>query len=257
MKKQLLLGALALCLAGGALAQEKTLRIGLEASYEPFTYKSPDGRLVGFEIDLAQALCAEIKARCSFVEQDFKGIIPALNARKFDVIMSSLTITEERKRAVAFTDKYYNTPSRLLARLSSKLSGAPDSLKGRRVGVLKGSTQERYAQKVYAPAGAVVTAYDTQQQIYLDLRANRLDATVADSVESALGFLKKPEGQGFGFIGPALRDAEIFGPGIGAAVRKADGVLRDELNAAIKTLRGNGGYQKISAKYFDFDVYGE
>ncbi|RQW23920.1 ABC transporter substrate-binding protein [Rhodobacteraceae bacterium CH30] len=256
MKKLAVSVALALSCSGLALAEQpKQIRIGVDATYEPFASKSADGKLVGFDIDMANALCAQMKAKCVFVEQDWKGIIPALNAKKYDAIISSMSITDERKKAVDFTDKYYHTPSRLIAKAGS-VKGTPDSLNGKKIGVLKASTQEKYAQKYYAPAGAIVVPYDNTQQVYLDLNAGRLDGTVADSVEGSTGFLKKPEGKGFAFIGPVLADQTIFGYGAGIALRKGDDALRNGFNGAIKAIRANGTYKKVNDKYFNFDAYG-
>ncbi|NDV12680.1 ABC transporter substrate-binding protein [Crenobacter caeni] len=253
MKKITLLAAL---VASGLAHAADPIRIGVDATYEPFAYKSADGKLVGFDIDMANALCAQMKAKCVFVEQEWKGIIPALNAKKYDAIVSSMSITEERKKAVDFTSKYYHTPSRLIARAGS-VSGTPDSLKGKRVGVLKASTQEKYALKYYQPAGATVVPYNSTQQAYLDMAAGRLDATVADSVEGSTGFLKKPEGKGYAFVGPVLKDEAIFGHGAGIAVRKGDDALRNNFNKAIVDVRKNGTYKKVNDKYFAFDAYGE
>ncbi|MFC4158020.1 ABC transporter substrate-binding protein [Chitinimonas lacunae] len=257
MKKTALLGAfVALAVSSSAFAKEwKEIRIGLEAAYEPFTYKTADGKLTGFDVDIANALCEQMKAKCSFVEQDWKGIIPALRANKFDAIISSMSITEERKKAVDFSAKYYHTPQRLVGKTGAG-DGSPASLKGKRVGILKASTQEKYAQKYYAPAGATLVPYDAQQQVYLDLAAGRIDYTVADAVEVGEGFLKKPEGKAFAYIGAELKDDQLFGLGAGVAVRKSDTDLRDQFTAAIKAIRANGVYKKINDKYFKFDVYG-
>jgi arginine/ornithine transport system substrate-binding protein len=245
-----------LVLPGLATAKDWTeLRVGVDAAYKPFTYKTADGKLTGFDIDIANALCMQMKIKCSFVEQNWDGIIPALNARKFDAIISSMSITDDRRRAVDFTNKYYETPTRIVAKAGSSYS-APESLKDKRVGVLKASVQEKYALAVLAPAGASVVSYDTQEQVYLDLKSGRLDATVADAVEAGEGFLKSPDGQGFVFIGPELRDPKFFGYGAGIAVRKTDSDLRDKLNEALKEIRANGVYKKLNDKYFSFDVYG-
>ena len=247
---------LLLAIATHAAARDwSEIRIGVDPAYKPFTYKTDDGKLAGFDIDIAHALCNELKARCTFIEQNWDGIIPALNARKFDAIISSMSITDERRRAVDFTDRYYNTPTRIVAKAQS-IAGTPESLKGKKVGVLKASVQERYAKLVLAPAGADVVSYDTQEQVYLDLKSGRLDATVADAVESNEGFLKTPDGRGFGFVGPELTDPKYFGYGAGIAIRKSDSDLRDKLNAAIKAIRANGTYKKINDSYFTFDVYG-
>ncbi|MBB5017001.1 arginine/ornithine transport system substrate-binding protein [Chitinivorax tropicus] len=258
MQKRVLIAAMWLsALVATVQAKEwKTIRIGLEAAYKPFTYKTPDGRLAGFDIDMANALCAQMKAKCTFVEQDWDGIIPALNAHKYDAIISSMSITEERKRVVAFSDKYYHTPSRLIAKLDKKLTGTPESMKGKRIGVLRGATQEQYAADLYGRAGAQVVPYGSQNEAFLDLSSGRLDATLVDSVVGKVDFLDTPAGRSYGFIGAVLDDPKYIGAGVAVAVRKSDTDLRDQFSAAIKAIRGNGVYKQVQTKYFDFDVYG-
>jgi arginine/ornithine transport system substrate-binding protein len=248
--------ALAIGIDAIAARDWSTLRIGVDATYRPFTFKTPDGQLTGFDVDIAKALCEQMKARCSFVESSWEGIIPGLRANKFDAIISSMSITDERKKAVDFTDKYYNTPSSVIAK-AGVLDGSVESLKGKRVGVLKASTQETYAKRVLAPAGANVISYDSTQQSYLDLRSGRLDAAVADKVEGRIGFIDTPEGKGYAFVGPELFDPKYFGSGSGIAIRKEDTDLRDRLNVALKAIRANGTWKKVSDKYFDFDIYGK
>jgi arginine/ornithine transport system substrate-binding protein len=239
-----------------ALARDwSTIRIGVDATYKPFTYKTPDGKLTGFDVDIANALCDEMKAKCTFVESSWEGIIPGLRANKFDAICSSMSITDERKKAVDFTDKYYSTPTIVIAKPGS-MDGSVASFKGKRTGVLKASVQETYAKAVLGPAGATVVSYDSTQQSYLDIKSGRLDAVVVDKYEGKGGFLDTPDGKRFAVVGPDLVDPKYFGTGAGIAVRKSDGELRDKINVALKTIRANGTYQKVATKYFDFDVYG-
>lgn len=237
-------------------ADMKELRVGQDPTYEPFEYKTPDGKLVGFEVDIANALCAEMKMKCVFFDQSWEGIIPSLLAKKYDVIISSMSATDERKKTVIFSSKIYNTPSRVVAKRGSGIDGSPASLKGKKIGVLKGSTQEAYANKVFAKAGATVVGYGNTQDSYLDMASGRLDALVADIVEVKAGLLNKPEGKPFELVGTSLDDP-LFTVGTSAALRKTDTKLRDQINVAIKAIRANGTYKKIADKYFDFDVYGK
>ncbi|MDO9610248.1 MAG: ABC transporter substrate-binding protein [Serpentinimonas sp.] len=232
------------------------LRVAVDATYKPFTYKTSDGRLTGFDVHIAQALCNELRRRCVFVEQVWDGMIPGLLARKYDVIISSMSITDERRRVVDFTDKYYSTPSGIVVRTGTPFTG-PASLRGKRIGVLKGSTQERFALGELRPAGVIIVPYDAQNQVYLDIQSGRLDGTVADRVEVTAGFLSKPEGRGFGFVGPELRDRRYFGDGMGIALRRGQDELRTQLNNAIRAIRANGTYDRIARLYFDFDIYGD
>ncbi|MBS0506694.1 MAG: transporter substrate-binding domain-containing protein [Proteobacteria bacterium] len=253
MQKSIIALALA-GLAGTAVAAD--LRVGLNPAYEPFESKTATGEIVGFDVDIANALCEQIKRKCVFVESEWDSIIPGLQAKKYDVIISSMSITPERARVVDFTQRYYKTPSAIVVKKSTKYDG-PASLKGMKIGVLKGSTQEKWALGELKPAGVNVVPYQSQNQVYLDLKAGRLDGTVADKVEVNGGFLRKPEGQDYGYVGHDQYEPKYYGDGIGIAVRKGQGDLKKQLDEAIVTIRGNGTYDKIAKKYFDFDPYGK
>ena len=253
-----ILAALGIALATSAYAVDMPeLKIGLDPTFEPFEYKLPDGTLTGFEVDLAKVICTEVKMKCVFVEQAWGGIIPSLMAKKFDVIFSSMSVTDERKKVVLFSDKYSVAMNRMAAKRGSSIDGSVASLVGKRIGVGKASTQEAYARKHYEKAGATVVAYPSTQESYLDLEAGRLDAVIANVLELKKGLLEKPEGKNFQYVGPtALEDEAVFGIGSGIALRKDDTALRDKLNAAIKAVRVNGEYKKVNDKYFDFDTSG-
>ena len=231
-----------------APAEMPELKVAIDPTYEPFTFKTADGKPTGFDVDIAEALCAEIKRKCVYVEQVWDSMIPGLQAKKYDVIISSMSITEERLKVVDFTDKYYNTPSRIVVKADTPFTDLAS---------LKGSTQEKYSMGELAPAGVSVVPYEAQDQVYLDIKSGRLDGTVADSVEVTGGFLSKPEGAGYGFVGPVLNDKKYYGIGAGVALRQGETQLKEELNAAIKAIRANGTYETVSKKYFDFDVYGD
>ncbi len=245
------------CVVSAHAADTKELRIGTDATYEPFEYKAPDGKLVGFEIDLGHAVCAEMKRTCVFVESPWDGIIPSLLAKKFDLIISGMTVTDERKKTVSFSDKITDIPYRVIVKRGSGLDGSPAALKGKKVGVQKGTTEADFAEKYYAKAGATVQRYESTQEAYLDMASGRLDAIVGNLVEMQMGFLSKPEGKAFEFAPYEMKDPRILGYGTGAAMRKQDTKLKEQFNAALKAVHANGTYQKIASKYFDFDVYGK
>ncbi|MDH1428094.1 transporter substrate-binding domain-containing protein [Comamonas aquatica] len=246
---------LALLAACATVAQAADLKVAIDPTYEPFTYKTPDGKPTGFDVDVANAICAELKRNCVFIEQVWDSMIPGLQARKYDVIVSSLSITEERKRVIDFSDRYYKTPSAIVVKKGTPYTG-PASLKGKRIGVLKGSTQEKWAMGELKPAGVTVVPYEAQDQVYLDINAGRLDGTVADKVEVHGGFLRKPEGKDYGYVGHDQYETKYYGDGIGIGMRKGQKDLKEQINAAIKTIRSNGTYNTIAKKYFDFDPYG-
>jgi len=247
--------ALATVTAQAQAPDWKKIRIGVEGAYPPFSEVGPDGKLKGFDIDIALALCAEMKAECTLVQQEWDGIIPALQSRKFDAIVASMAITEERLKVVNFTAKYYNTPSRLVAKAGAKLEASAAGLKGKRIGVQRSTIQDRFVTATFT--GSEIVRYAKADEVYLDLAAGRVDAVFSDTLAVDGGFLKKPQGKGFAFFGPSYDDPKFFGTGSGIAVRKADTALQAKFNAAIAAIRANGVYKKINDKYFDFDVYGK
>lgn len=253
--KKLLLAVVLGAFGATSFAQGKDLKVAIDPTYEPFTYKA-DGKPTGFDVDIASALCEQIKRKCVFIEQGWDSMVPGLMARKYDVIISSMSITEDRLKQIDFTEKYYNTPSRVVTKKDFNYTG-PASLKGKKIGVLKASTQEKYALGELKTVGVDVVSYEAQDQVYLDIRAGRLDGTVADYVEVTGGFLRKPEGKDYELKGDELYIPKYFGIGAGIGLRKGQDTLKNELSAAIKVIRGNGVYKKINDKYFKFDVYGK
>ncbi|AOK39660.1 ABC transporter substrate-binding protein [Burkholderia vietnamiensis] len=241
--------------AGAALADAQTLRFGLEAQYPPFESKAPNGDLQGFDIDVGNAVCERAKLTCKWVETSFDGLIPALKGRKFDAINSAMNATEQRRQAIDFTTIIYRVPTQLIAGTGSGLLPTPDALKGKRVGVLQASIQETYAKAHWEPAGVSVVAYQDQNQAYADLVAGRLDATLVLAPAGQRGFLSRPDGKGFAFVGQPVRDDRILGSGIAFGLRKGDDALKTKLDAAIEHLKADGTVKTLGRKYFgDVDI---
>jgi arginine/ornithine transport system substrate-binding protein len=243
-----------------APSQFPEIRVAIDPTYKPFTYKTDSGEPAGFDVDVAKALCDELKSKCVFVEQAWDGMIPGLQAKKYDAIISSMSITEERKQAVDFTGKYYNTPSCVVVKAALNLNADAANFKGKKIGVLKASTQEKYAMGELQPVGATIVAYDAQDQVYLDIKSGRLDGTVADVVEVNGGFLSTPDGKDYACAGariPVEFDAKYFGAGAGIAVRKEDTALRDALDAGIKAIRDSGKWKELAEKHVPgVDIWG-
>ena len=247
--------ALALGAAQADAKDWKKVRIGVEGAYPPFSEVTADGKLVGFDIDIANALCEEMKVECELVTQDWDGIIPALQARKYDAIVASMSITEERKEKVDFTNKYYNTPAKFVRKKGSGIEITKEGLKGKTVGVQRATIHDNFVTEVYG-SEVEVKRYGTQDEAYLDMVAGRLDLLLADSVALDGGFLQTEDGKNYEFVGPDFSDPKYFGDGAGIALRKDDDDLREMFNAAIEAIRANGKYKAIQDKYFDFNVYG-
>ncbi|MYZ50026.1 ABC transporter substrate-binding protein [Propylenella binzhouense] len=255
LKSLALAAAMAALLGGIADAKEwKKVRIGTEGAYPPFNELTPDKQLVGFDIDIAKALCAQMKVECEFVTQDWDGMIPALLAGKFDAIIASMSITPERAEKVAFTHKYYNTPPALAVPKDSDIKGAaPEDVKGKTIGAQSSTTHSNYVERFYKDAE--LKMYPTADEYKLDLQNGRLDGAVDDVVVLS-EWLDTPEGACCKIAGTITPVEEIHGPGAGIAIRKEDTDLVEMFNKAIDAIRADGTYEQINKKYFDFDVYG-
>lgn len=249
--------ALTLAFSQVHAADIKDIRFGVEPGYAPFEYKSADGSLVGFDVDLGNEMCKRLKAKCEWVEGDFDGLIPSLKAKKIDAILSSMSITEQRLKEIDFTNKLYGTPARLVAAKGSTLDSTPESLAGKRIGVMQGTTAETYAKEMWQPKGVEVVAYQNQDLVYADLVSGRIDASFQDAVTAGDSFLNKPQGADYAFAGNEINDEKYFGVGAGIGLRKEDKALKDALNATLADMRKDGTYDEIAKKYFKFNIYGE
>ena len=251
-KKILLAAAATLAFGTSAVAADK-LKIGTEGAYPPFNNLTADGKLEGFDIDIANALCDEMKVKCEFVTQDWDGIIPALQAGKFDAIIASMSITKERAEKVDFTNKYYNTPPAIVAPKDTDIKGvSKEDLAGKTLGVATSTTHFNYSTATYTDS--TIKGYPSSQEFLLDLASGRLDAAT-DDILVLEGWLKSPDGACCKLVGTITPVTEIHGPGMGIAVRKGESELVGKFNAAIDAIRANGKYKAINDKYFEFDVY--
>lgn len=240
---------------GHAQAEDSVLKLGTEGVYPPFNQLTKDGKLEGFDIDIGNALCEQMKVKCEWVTQDWDGIIPALLAGKFDAIVSSMRATPERAEKVDFTDKYYEVSPAFVVPKDSDLKGiTKQDLAGKTIGVAAGTTHYNYLTHTHP--GSTIKTYPSSPEEQLDLANGRLDV-IMDDVVSVLPWLASPEGACCKIL--AMLDSlprEFFGTGMSIAVRKGDQELVDKFNTAIAEIRRNGTYEKINAKYFDFDLYG-
>jgi len=248
MKKLMIAATTALAvMAGSAQAQDQDLRIAFDVPYKPFEYRNDEGELTGFEVELAEAMCEEMKANCEFVIQAWDGMIPGLMARKFDLIMSSMSITEERAERVNFSEPYYITPAGWFARDSFSADVTDmDAMEDKTVGVQRGTTMDTY---VTENMGGVVNIkrYTTAEDMVLDLEGQRLDVVFVDYPVGEETILNR---EGFKEVGEPVK----LGQGVGVAMRKRDRELAEEVNAALKRLKEDGTYDTIMQKYFNYDI---
>lgn len=248
--------AAAMLAAAGVQAQApewKKIRIGVEGAYPPFSEVGADGKLKGFEIDLANALCAQMKAECTLVQQDFDGLIPALQSRKVDAIIASMSITDERKKVIAFSNPYYSVPARFAAKSGAKFDFTPAGLKGKKIGVQRATIHEKFVDATFKQSEIV--RYATQDQAFLDLKSGRVDLTLADMVATDMGFIQTPAGKGYEMVGPEYNDPKYFGVGVGVGLRKQDEkTLAKKFNDGIAALKTSGEFKKLNDKYFKYDI---
>jgi lysine/arginine/ornithine transport system substrate-binding protein len=238
-------------IGGGAHAETtQAVRFGTEPNYFPFEYKTPDGKLAGFDYDIGTALCAAAKVQCSWVESTFDGLIPGIEARKFDVINSDFSATEARARVINFSDMLYDVTRRLVAKKGANLQPTVASLAGKTVGVVQGTIEEIYVRKNWVPGGVNIATYQNADQAYADLGNGRIDATFQNVMAAKKAFLSKPQGAGFDYSGPPIVDRQTLGAGVALGFRKEDVELRERFNAALAKIKADGTLEGLIEKYF-------
>ena len=261
--------------AGPAGAQaQKTVRIATEGAYEPWNFTGAGGQLQGFEIDLANDLCRRMNAKCEITAQDWDGIIPSLQAGKYDAIMAGMSITDEREKAIAFSRAYANAPNGLVVEKTSTIAKMPLTgerfdlgrdeagamkaieqmkplLKGKTIGVQGSTTHAAFAEK-YLKGTAEIREYKSTEAHDLDLAAGRVDAILADST-TLQGTLKKPEFKGYAMVGPNFNGG-ILGRGVGVGLRKADTELKGQFDKAVQDAVADGTVKQLSEKWFGLDI---
>jgi len=255
MKRLVAAAAFAAFATSAALtADAADLNICVEGAYPPFSEINSDGAIVGFDIDIANALCDKIGKSCKMVQSEWDGIIPALLERKCDAIIASMSITEERKQRIDFSSKYYNSPGRFIAKEGAGLTDTAEGLAGKVVGLQRGTTYNDFMDGEMPDVE--LKLYGTQDEVYLDLTAGRIDAAFADSIAMSDGFLKTDAGKGYAFFGRDYSEEKYFGVGAGIGVRQGEEELRDAFSAAIQAIRDSGEYKAINDKYFEVDIFG-
>lgn len=238
--------------AGTVMAQ--SLTVAVEGAYPPFSFFDNDGKLAGLDVDIANALCVEAKLDCQIISQEWDGLIPGLNAKKFDAIVASMTITDERRQVVDFTESYYRSPVRFMGRKGESFEFEPGGLSGAIIGVQSGTVYENWLKQTYPKAD--LRSYQSTEEHNADLVAGRVDLVITDALSLLGDFLQSPEGEDYEFLGPEITEPQLVGEGQAIAVRKGDDELRGKLNAAIDAIRANGVYAEINDKYFTIDIFG-
>lgn len=251
MLKLVKMGTIAALVAvcGTLAARAEEIRMGAEGAYAPFNYLDPSGQLKGFDIDVGNAICEKLKADCVWSANEWSGIIPALQSKKFDVMASSMAITESRMQQVSFSNPYYYNTMRFVALKELGLKDVtPDSAKGKVIGTQTGSVAVDALQRFFPDNE--VKLYPTLEEAFLDIENGRIDLLLESKF--ALSDWIKKGADCCEFVGNEfLLDGTV---GAGMAFRKDDDELRTRVNEALAEIIADGSYDKISAKYFDFDI---
>lgn len=252
IKASLLASAIVVLVAADAFAAEK-LTIAMDGASPPYNFTDSTGTIVGFEVDLAKDFCARLKAECTIVNQAWEGIIPSLNAKRYDIIMSGMSITDERRKQVSFTIPYSSTPSWLVGSKEvfqgvASLDDARRVLNGKTIGVQRGTIQQQTAEADFGKSGAEIKPYDTDDNLKIDLSSGRIDAALHVSVNLA-PLLESPEGKDLLRFGPIIPDEN----GVGLAVRQDDTTLLARLNDVIGAAIADGTASKLSQIWLKFD----
>ena len=258
MKILTLTAAAALAMTA-ATASAQTLRVGTEGAYPPYNFTDADGNLIGFEIDLAREMCAVMEMECEFVSQDWDGMIPALLIGRYDVIMAGMSITDERRERIAFSQGYSQTPAWFVAHVGSELQQAVTiedvvtALEGATVGVQVATIHQNFLDAEIP--NIEVRLYDTQELLALDLEAGRIDAGLADATAWE-PFFETDTGADYINFGPGLTGADfpVFGEGVGVGMRQEDTALLADVNAALCTLEDNGTLGALAIEWFGYDA---
>ncbi|MDT8854211.1 transporter substrate-binding domain-containing protein [Paracoccaceae bacterium Fryx2] len=255
MKNTLLTIAATLALGTAALAEP--VKVGIAAEpYPPFASPDASGNWVGWEVDMINAVCAAAAMECVVTPVSWDGIIPSLTGGQIDAIMASMSITAERMQTIDFSDKYYDTPTVIVAARGGDIAPTPEGLAGKIIGVQVSTVHEAYVQKHFAGTAAEVKIYQTQDEANQDLVAGRIDATQADSI-ALDAFLATETGMACcESKGAVAGDTDILGLGVGVGLRKGDDALKAKFNEGIAKVIADGTYETISKPYFASSIYG-
>jgi polar amino acid transport system substrate-binding protein len=262
MKKQLFRWA-TIVLAASAFSlsvQAETLRVGMECTYAPFNFKDGDGKLMGYDVDVAKGVGGLIGADLEFVCQKWDGMIPALLANKFDLVVASMSITDKRLKKMDFSDTYRISVGRLVGKKNSGWNlfndagkPIPGNFSGLKVGLERATTYSDWFKHELPEAKVVF--YDTNEAMYLDLQNGRTDMIMTNPMKAHLRFLSKPDGAGYEFVSPQVDEKKYFGIGVGIGLRQGNDDLKVRLNKAIKTLTDGGYLESYALKYFPFAIH--
>jgi len=265
MKKTAILTLATMAFALGGMFQPaaaEPLRVGMECTYAPFNFKTAAGELDGYDVDVAKGVAKILDVKLEFVCQKWDGMIPALLANKFDLVIASMSITEKRLKKMDFSESYRISVGRLVGKKNANMklfddAGKPiaENFAGLKIGVGRATTYASWFEAKLPKANVVF--YDSSDAMYIDLVNGRTDAIMTNPMKAFLKFLSKDDGAGFEFVSPQIDEQEFFGVGVGIGLRKGNDELRKKLDAAVIKLSTDGSLEKYALKYFPFAIHNQ
>jgi lysine-arginine-ornithine-binding protein len=245
----MLFAAVALVISGTAAAKD-TVTIATDATFPPFESVDASGKLVGYDIELAQAVCKEAKLNCNIIGAAWEGMIPGLISKKYDALISQLTVTDARRKVMGFSDIYQLPTFRFVGRKGANLTITPEGLKGKTIAVQTGTPMDAYITKNFPDS--TIKRYSGGSEPYLELAAGRADVHLSYEAQILFSFLRKDEGKDFELVGQRLtgKDAPEFGEGVAIAINKSNKELLDQINTGLRAVRDSGQLDALDAKYF-------
>lgn len=232
----------------GWAALPQTISFATESTYPPFEYVDSSGQIQGFDIELANALCTDMKVTCTFTNQPWLSLIPSLKLGKFDALISALNITDARKQQVDFTDPYYATTGSFVSMSDKPVVISKDGLKDKIVGVQTGSSFQQYMMGEYPDVK--IKTYDGMQDAFLDMVAGRVDVVLGDTPMMKYWLKQNDLTHKYTMVGEPIVNAKYFGNGYGIAVKKGNTELLTAFNKALADIKANGTYDSIVRTYF-------
>lgn len=253
MKKVVFAALFSACAFAAHAQDPMVIRYGVDPTFAPYESVDTQGNMVGIDIEFGNEICKRLQAKCQWVKINFDGAIPALNAKKIDGILSGMTVTERRKKQVLFTTSLYTSGSRMMVPKDVTLETTPESLKGKTIGIVQGTTQAAYANKHWQGKGVNLVSYQNDERAKQDLALGRIDGTLQNAA-AAQFFFQTPDGAKFHLTGTPVVDQEVFGYGTGIGLRLGDTELKGKIDGAIEAMKKDGKYQEILANYAKYGL---
>lgn len=247
---KLMVAVSALGFCGSLYAAGEKITIATDATFPPFESVDASGKVVGYDVDLMYAVCKAAALNCNVISAPWDGMIPSLMSNKYNALISQLTVTDARRRVMAFSDIYSHPVFRFVAKKGGITDTSPAALKGKVIAVQTGTPMDTYVTKHYPDS--TIKRYDGGSAPYLDLTAGRADIFMSYEAQIIYSFLKKPDGQDYQLVGPRLtgKDAPEFGEGVAIAVNKKNTALVEKFNQGLAKIRADGELDALNKKYF-------